>query len=296
MKKTIAAVALTFAFSVSAQEEATSKYDHVIVSGAGVTVTEAELDAALENLPPEYQSYASGPGKRAFAGDFLRMKLLAKEAETEKLDQQQDVQTQLQLMRAHTLANAKIARMNDAVEVTDQAVRQAYESRKAEFERVSARHILIAFQGSPAAGEGAPSEEEAKAKAEQIRAELIAGAAFAELAAEHSVDRQSAARGGELGAFGRGQMVPTFEAAVFAGKKGELLPVVRTQFGYHVIEVTDRSVVPFEAIREELEAEARQSAVEAQIERLEKAANPSFDETYFARASDNGDGEQGEGR
>lgn len=89
-------------------------------------------------------------------------------------------------------------------------------------EQVRASHILV--------------KTEAEAKA--ILEELKKGASFANLAGERSLC-PSKRRGGDLGFFGRGKMVREFELAAFSMKKGEISPVVKTQFGYHVIRVTD---------------------------------------------------------
>lgn len=111
-------------------------------------------------------------------------------------------------------------------EVTDEEVRNYYDQNQAQFEvdEVTAKHILV--------------KEEDLAK--DILKELKEGADFSELAKEHSTDG-SAAQGGDLGTFGRGEMVPEFEEAAFALEAGELSDVVQTQFGYHIILVTDKN-------------------------------------------------------
>ncbi len=102
-------------------------------------------------------------------------------------------------------------------------------------EQSTARHILIACD------EKAPAEDHAKAaaEAEAIRGKLVDGGDFAALATAHSACN-SRTRGGDLGAFGRGQMAPPFEDAAFTQAIDAIGPVVKTQFGYHVIQVTAR--------------------------------------------------------
>ncbi len=117
--------------------------------------------------------------------------------------------------------------LGPTVEVTDDKVKEYYEQNKQYMgtpEQVRASHILVA------------SEKEA----EDILKELKQGADFATLAKEKSTDPGSKENGGDLNFFGRGQMVPEFEEAAFALKKGELSGIVKTMHGFHIIKLTDR--------------------------------------------------------
>lgn len=87
----------------------------------------------------------------------------------------------------------------------------------------NARHILV----------------ETEAECLKLKAEIEAGADFAKIALDHS-SCPSRMRGGDLGAFSQGQMVPEFDAVVFTGEVGKVLGPVRTQFGYHLIEILKR--------------------------------------------------------
>jgi peptidyl-prolyl cis-trans isomerase C len=90
--------------------------------------------------------------------------------------------------------------------------------------RAKARHILV------------PSEEECL----NLKSQIEAGEDFATAAQNHS-QCPSGQQGGDLGEFGRGQMVPEFDEAVFNGEVGKVLGPIKTQFGYHLLEVTERS-------------------------------------------------------
>jgi parvulin-like peptidyl-prolyl isomerase len=101
---------------------------------------------------------------------------------------------------------------------------------------VRASHILLMYQGS-ARSTATRSKAEAEQQIADLQAKLAAGSDFAELARAHS-DCPSSAKGGDLGPFGRGQMVPEFETATFAMEVGQVSPVVETSFGYHLIQRT----------------------------------------------------------
>ena len=105
--------------------------------------------------------------------------------------------------------------------------------RRVALEAVTASHILLTFEGALRATKKR-NRKEAKKLAEKILNEIKSGADFAELARQHS-DGPSGPKGGELGRFTRGQMVPEFDQVVFSLKPGAVSGVVETQFGYHII-------------------------------------------------------------
>ncbi len=127
----------------------------------------------------------------------------------------------------------------EARAVSDQDAEAYYNEHAAEFEqprRVHAAHVLVRV---PPVG-GSEAENKAKAKVEDVLKRARAGEDFAKLAKEVSEDTANAERGGDLGLVGPGELVPAFEQAAFALKKGELAPApVRTPFGYHAIKVLD---------------------------------------------------------
>lgn len=169
----------------------------------------------------------------------------------------EQVQVQYVELSGETLAKS--------IQVTEAELKAYYEAHQDSFgspEERRASHILIA------ASQDAKQEEKAKKKqkAEEILSQLQSGADFAELAKKYSDDPGSAEKGGDLGYFGRGMMVPEFEQAVFALKKvGELSGVVETPFGYHIIKLTGikpAKVKPFEEVRDDVLARLRKERVD----------------------------------
>ena len=293
MKKTIMtmcalALAATASMAQPAQTPAATaaQADPIVIAAGEVTIRQSEFENALKTLPAEYQQYASGSGKKQFAEDFLRMKMLAAEGMKAGLDKDPEVVRQLSLMRENLVANAQLQQIEKSISVSEEDLKKVYDSKKNEYEQVGARHILIAFKGSPAAQAGKPelTEEQAKKKAEDLRAKIVGGASFEELAKTESDDTGSGANGGSLGEFNRGQMVPEFEKAAFEAKVGDVTPVVRTQFGYHIIKVDAHGSTPFDQVKTFLERNARQEALQARLDAMKNNAKPSFNETYFTVA------------
>lgn len=154
-------------------------------------------------------------------------------------------------------------------------LKQFYEQNKSRFgqeETRRASHILIA------PGEGA--EAKAKAVFEQVKAKP---AKFAEVAKKESADLGSAEFGGDLDFFGRGQMIPEFEEAVFSAKKGDIVGPVKSEYGYHIIYVTDidaARVKTFDEVRSEIESIwAQQKKQEAFAENADNFTNMVYEQS-----------------
>jgi parvulin-like peptidyl-prolyl isomerase len=270
-----------------AQEKAAAPQpstDPIVIAAGELTIRQSEFESALKTLPAEYQQYAAGPGKKQFAEDYLRMKMLATAGLKAGLDKDPEVVRQLNLMRENLVANAQLQKIEKGITISDADLKAKYDASKNDYEQVKARHILIAFKGSPAAQEGKPelTEEQAKAKAEELRKQIAGGASFEELAKKESDDTGSGANGGDLGTFGRGQMVPEFEKAAFEAKAGEVTPVVRTQFGYHIIKVEEHNHTPFEQVKPVIERAERQAKLTATLDAMKNNAKVTFNDAYFA--------------
>jgi len=257
--------------------------DPIVIAAGELTIRQSEFENALKTLPSEYQQYAMGAGKRQFADDYLRMKMLASEGMKGGLDKDPEVLRQLALMRENLVANAQLQKIEKGITLTDADLQKVYESKKNEYEQVTAKHILIAFKGSPAAQSGKPelTEEQAKAKATELRKQILAGASFEELAKKESDDTGSGANGGELGDFNHGQMVPEFEQAAFAAKAGDITEPVRTQYGYHIIKVEKHGTTPFDQVKAFLERNERQAKLQAQLDAMKTSAKVTYNDTYF---------------
>lgn len=128
------------------------------------------------------------------------------------------------------------------IKIDEEKMKDYYAMNKKEFEkpeRVKASHILIRADLSPTSPTGL-SEEAAENLAKKLLARIKAGEDFAKLAKEFSADPGSKEKGGDLGWFEKGQMVQEFEKIAFALDKGKVSDVFKTQFGYHIVKVTDK--------------------------------------------------------
>jgi peptidyl-prolyl cis-trans isomerase D len=183
--------------------------------------------------------------------------------------------------RSFHLLVADENKIAETVQVSDADLQAAYNRNLDRFrtpERIKARHILISTTGK------SPEDvKKAEEKARDLLKQIKGGADFAALAKQHSDDPGSKGTGGDLGWVQRGQMVPAFETATFNLKPGEISDVIKTDYGYHVIQALEKEqarVRPFEEVKQELAAEAKKQIVYDRMQdaleqaRAELARNP----------------------
>jgi peptidyl-prolyl cis-trans isomerase D len=152
--------------------------------------------------------------------------------------------------------------LREKIDVSDAQVKEYYEQNKTIYfdaGEIRCRHLLFAVPP----GESDAAWEAARRKAEAAAARARAGEDFAALAEELSEDPNSAARGGDLGFFGRGRLDPDFEAAAFALPEGEISDPVRTMYGYHVLK-REPDIPPFGEQAEEIREVLLETAAEDQ--------------------------------
>ena len=166
--------------------------------------------------------------------------------------------------------------IEEEVEIPEDRIARYYESHSedyAEAEQVRASHILLRL--SPDTEDGIKAE--IRSKAEDILKQINDGADFSELAAEHSNDTANASKGGDLGFFSRGRMVPDFETAAFALEAGEVSDVIETPFGFHIIKAVEKKAAGTKALADvrelivsQLTASEAKEAAKARADRAKK--------------------------
>jgi len=268
MKKLIRLACLLSLLAVAGQVQAREPIAVATVNGE--TVWLDEVMRAAEGLPPEYRQAPMETYFDQLVADVIDTRLAAAAGEAAKLDADPAVSTAMKNAANRVLAEAFLS-----VTITDQidedAIAAAYEAFVADTasrEQVTASHILV----------------ESREAAMDLINQLNNGADFATLAKTHSTG-PSGPNGGSLGSFGRGQMVPAFENAAFAMPVGSVsAEPVQTQFGWHVITVSDRKVQPapdLEAMRNQLVNNLSRQALGRLLESLRADATievRSFDD------------------
>lgn len=231
----------------------------VLVTVNGVPITQGMMDTAMTVLPEEVRARVLAEhleGK--LQEQLILQELLWQEAVAAKLAEQPLVKTKLALAARDVLATAALE-AEAARRSSDAAVKAFYDDHGDLFrqDQVRARHILVADEQT----------------ARQLLVKLTAGADFAATAKSASQDPGSAPEGGDLGWFERGKMVPEFEEAAFGAKAGAVVGPVKSQFGWHLIEVTGkRDAVPLDDVRDGIRAKLREDASTAWMQELRAKA------------------------
>jgi peptidyl-prolyl cis-trans isomerase C len=226
--------------------------------------------------------------KRQMAEQIVRVKVLSQQARKAGLDQDPALKSRIAFQTENLLAGAAYADMLKSAKVDDAAAKTYFDEHKDEWEEISARHILIKFKGSPVpTPEGRPelTEEQALAKAQEIRKKLQAGGDFAAIAKAESDDTGSGANGGELGTFKRNSMVPEFEKAAFSLPVGQVSEPIKTQFGYHLIRVDKHDAPSVASVRSQIEERIKPDQARQAIEALAKSTPVVMDDAYFGPAA-----------
>jgi hypothetical protein len=256
----------------------------VILSIGSTSLTVAQYNQLVDGLPQQNQSLARGARKRQFAEYWVQDMLLAAEAEKRGLDKDPALRFQLNDL----MAGALFADIQKNTRVDDAALQAYYDAHRKDFESVTAKDILIRVKGSPLPGAtGKPdlTDEQALAKATEVRAKLAAGADFAAIAKADSDDPESAAQGGDLGEFRHGMKVSPLEDTAFALKVGEISQPVKSPFGYYIVAVTEHKLKTLAEAKPDIEKTIRfESALKAVQSMREKAAF-RIDDGYFGPAA-----------
>ena len=237
--------------------------EQVLATVQGNPITKGEVDEMVNALTRQRgQNFDTPQGREMVLNQLINKKLLLLDAAKNLYEHNAEFKAQLKRVKEDMLANYAVEKALEKITVTDEDVKKFYEENKDTFvesERVNASHILV------------DSEE----KANEILAKINAGEISFEEAAEKNSSCPSSEKGGNLGEFSRGQMVPEFDEACFTMEKGEIRGPIKTQFGYHLILLNDKipaKPIDFEIVKVEIKqrllSEKQHQAYESKINQL----------------------------
>lgn len=205
----------------------------------GIEITEQELQATIKRFPADRQSYLeTDNGKKQLLDEIISFELVYNYAKDSGMEKDESYLYQLETAKKEILTQIAIAKVMSEATVSDKEVEQYYDANRQMFkepEKIGAKHILVDTNDT----------------AEEVLNNIKQGLSFEEAAQKYS-SCPSKSQGGNLGIFGRGQMVPEFEDAAFNLEIGKISEPVKTQFGYHLIKVEEKfqgSIKSFEEVK-----------------------------------------------
>jgi peptidyl-prolyl cis-trans isomerase C len=209
----------------------------------GKNITSVDFEREVKNLPDYLKAMAETPqGRKEMLDTMVIRELILQQATKDGIDKGKDIEDKLQDLKKRLIVEAFLKKKVETdSQLSDADLKKFYEQNIDKFkagEQVKASHILV------------KTEKEAN----EVLAKIKAGGNFEELAKKHSVD-SSSAKGGDLGWFGKGSMVPPFEKAAMALKEGQISGAVKSDFGFHIIKLTGKRAAgtrPFEEVKDQI--------------------------------------------
>jgi len=260
----VLAVAIAAFFGAShaiAQTQASQgATDPVVATVDGSPIHRSDVLDFQKMLPPQYQHMPLEVLYPALLDKLIEMKLVAEAGRKEHLQDDKEVKERVAQVEERVIEEVYLQRLIEK-SVTDAALHKRYDDyvkNTPARQEISARHILV------------QTEEEAK----DIRAQIVKGADFAQLARDKSIDPSAKTQGGDLGFFTRDEMVPEFSDAAFKLKDGEISQPVKTQYGWHIIKVeAHRTQQPsFEEMKDKLAFDMSNEIRNDAVTKLRKTA------------------------
>jgi len=208
----------------------------------------------------------------SFPADKFRAGLEATDAELTAYYEAHKNELKIPEKRKVKYALVDMQAIRDRIQISPQDIQRSYEDNQQQYstpEQVRASHILLKTEGKDDAA--------VKKQAEELLAKAKAGADFAQLATKYSEDDSSKVKGGDLDFFPKGQMVPEFDKTAFSMKPGEISDLVKTQYGYHIIKLTDKKAAttkPLEEVRAQIEDQLKWERAQAEAQRISEEVAP----------------------
>lgn len=224
-----------------------------VISVYGKSFTKSEVERLRRHVPSQYRSRTQGMNNKTFLESFGFLQALASLAETDGMLERDPYKTQYEFNEINFLASSYLQKLGASIRVTEPDKRAYYEANLGRYQEIRVSAIYIDYTPVPEVAErqGVPVilESDALAKAQNLHAQLEAGADFAELAREHSDDSASAPNGGELGFFrAEDPLSDVIKATVFRMGVGQISEPVKDSGRFYLFRVTEKRARPLEDV------------------------------------------------
>ncbi len=217
-----------------------SRLATVVVSGDGLKITVGDIEQSLKYVPPQFMEHFDNPDKKeAFIREYVTKIIFAREAKAKGLMENEKIKKEIDDYINNMLYIEYSKELTDNIPISNEEIKAFYESNRMQYampERVRVRHILV------------KNEEDAA----KVKAQLGQGADFGEVAKQHSIEKISAAKGGDMGAIRKGDTDVEFEKAAFSLPIGQAFGPVKTRHGFEFLRVEAKlpmEILPLESVK-----------------------------------------------
>jgi len=231
----------------------------------GREVRESDFNLLMNNLGQNAAYFQGEEGRKKLVEELIMHEMVYSDALENELEKDEEFINVMNVMKKSMLQQYGLSKILNQVTASDEEILEYYEKNKKLFvtgEIVRASHILV------------DTEE----KANEILEDITDGLSFEEAAEQYS-SCPSKSAGGDLGQFGRGQMVKEFEDAAFSMQKGEISEPVKTQFGYHIIKLTDH-ISASDSSLEDVKEDIRKNCIIAKQDKVYLDKKAELKEKY----------------
>ncbi|WP_435052248.1 peptidylprolyl isomerase [Geoanaerobacter pelophilus] len=259
--------------------------EEVLAEVSGATITTEDFKKELENLPPYLKPMTeTAEGKKEMLETMVIRELILQQAKKDGIDKSQLVADKLEDIKKRLVVEAYLKKkVEEQSNISDADLQKFYDENKDKFksgDQIKASHILV-------------KDEKL---AQEILGKLKAGGSFEELAKKNSMD-SAGAKGGDLGWFSKGSMLPEFEKAAFSLKEGETSGIVKTKFGFHIIKLTGKRAAgqrAFAEVKDQIKAALlptkQQEVFQKLKDELKKSSKYTIKEDVLKKMDGSGDG------
>lgn len=292
---------LSLVLKIESVGQSTISSDAVVITIGDLKLTAGDVEKIMASLPPQNRQFFSSPSGRPQFADFLvRTKLYVREAEKRGLQDREDVKRSMAIFRESLLSREVEKELVQEIKITDPEAKQFLEANSKSFEQAKVRRIVVRsastsqFYADGKPSDQLPTDEQAKAKVEDIRRKITEGADFEEMAAKFSDDPMTSGKGGDLGFVRRVNqdprvlLTPPMLDAMFALKAGEMSQIIQTPFGFELFKLEELKSPKLEEVRQEVDNAIRQQKYEAMYQEMKARSAVKIDEAYFGSGAAGG--------
>ncbi len=284
------------------------KPDDVVLTIGPEKITRARFEQIKQGMPPQYAGVPAQMGEKGFANNYATFRSLAMLAEREKLDQTAAFREQMSFMRTELMARLALGQLSIRSQTLTDDEMQAYlNAHKDDYQQARVKGIFVALNppakpvppanpersapGSPAAAAPPPPEPpkartdaEARARAEELRKQIVAGADFAAVAKANS-DHANAEKGGDFGVIRKNQLPPNLEKVVFVLKPKEVSDPVKEGQGYYIFQVEELRAITLDEAAATIRGVLTDQKMQAEMKGVQAQFPVVYNDQYFVEAA-----------